>query len=247
MSEKTDENVEALCQASGNSGGVRPKTKWFEDGKHWLVKLRLNTDPEDAGKIEYLYNEAARKAGIVVPEFKLFEGKFFGSRRYDLDAKGNRIHAVTVSGLLDEDINPPKSDYKTILALTGYVTQNSEEVEQQFRRMVFNYLAENFDEHIRNFSFLYDTEEGRYKLSPAYDMTHDKNLPGHATTVNYKDNPTEDDFIELGTGIRIPEKRCEQIISEVKGPAKELLEKLSTKDYGIQETEQNGHTRGVRF
>ncbi|MFR5270297.1 MAG: HipA domain-containing protein [Hoylesella buccalis] len=68
----------------------------------------------------------------------------------------------------------PKMDYKTLLALTGYITQDPMEVEQQFRRMAFNYYAENFDDHARNFSFLYIN--GKWKLSPAYDMTHDSPL-----------------------------------------------------------------------
>ena len=147
----------------------------------------------ESGIIEFMYNQAAKEAGITVPRFKLFNDRYFGEECFDRTPDGERIHMVTASGLLNESINPPKMDYKTLLALTGYITQDSMEVEQQFRRMVFNYYAENFDDHARNFSFLYIN--GRWKLSPAYDMTHDSPLGQHASTICFKTTPTEEDLL----------------------------------------------------
>ena len=91
-------------------------------------------------------------------------------------------------------------DYKTLLALTGYITQDPMEVEQQFRRMAFNYYAENFDDHAQNFSFLYIN--GKRKLFPAYDMTHDSSLGQHASTACFKTNPTEEDLLRWGCPFR---------------------------------------------
>lgn len=235
LSDRSTEYAGKLYVASGNSGGVRPKKILRHNGKKWIVKFRGTNDPANSGVIEYMYNVAARRSGIDVPNFKLFEGKFLGEERYDINARGGRIHVATASGLLDEGINPPKMDYKTLLALTGFITQDHVQVEQQFRRMVFNYYAENFDDHARNFSFL--CQGGKWKLSPAYDMTHDSPLGVHATSVNYKNNPTDDDFIELGTGIHIPKELCESIIAEVKPHAYELLRKLNKKDYDIDQKE----------
>ena len=224
LSGKTDENAGRLYVDSGNSGGVRPKMLLQDEGRNWLVKFRHTYDPIASGIIEFMYNQAAKEAGITVPRFKLFKGRYFGEERFDLSPDGKRIHMVTASGLLNEGINPPKMDYKALLALTGYITQDHIEVEQQFRRMVFNYYAENFDDHARNFSFLY--VDGKWKLSPAYDMTHDSPLGQHATTVGYKANPTEEDFIEAGASVQIARQLCTDIIDEVKPIGQRLVKRL---------------------
>lgn len=224
LSGKTDENAGRLYVDSGNSGGVRPKMLLQDEGRNWLVKFRHTYDPIASGIIEFMYNQAAKEAGITVPRFKLFKGRYFGEERFDLSPDGKRIHMVTASGLLNEGINPPKMDYKALLALTGYITQDHIEVEQQFRRMVFNYYAENFDDHARNFSFLY--VDGKWKLSPAYDMTHDSPLGQHATTVGYKANPTEEDFIEAGASVQITRQLCTDIIDEVKPIGQRLVKRL---------------------
>lgn len=229
LSGKTDENAGRLYVDSGNSGGVRPKMLLQDEGRNWLVKFRHTYDPIASGIIEFMYNQAAKEAGITVPRFKLFKGRYFGEERFDLSPDGKRIHMVTASGLLNEGINPPKMDYKALLALTGYITQDHIEVEQQFRRMVFNYYAENFDDHARNFSFLY--VDGKWKLSPAYDMTHDSPLGQHATTVGYKANPTEEDFIEAGASVQIARQLCTDIIDEVKPIGQRLVKRLKEKAF----------------
>lgn len=251
LSGKTDENARRLYVDSGNSGGVRPKILLQDDGRNWMVKFRHTYDPKESGLIEFMYNQAASDAGITVPTFKLFEGRYFGVERFDLSSDGERIHMVTAGGLLNESINPPKMDYKTLLALTGFLTQDHIEVEQQFRRMVFNYYAENFDDHARNFSFLYIDD--LWKLSPAYDMTHDSLLGQHATTVGFKANPTEEDFIEVGASVQIPRKVCSDIIEEIKPIGQQLVGRLKEKDYSVaRETnsrEKEGHAirrRGFR-
>lgn len=241
LSEKTDEDSGWLYVQSGNSGGVRPKAIVRDEDGEWLVKFRHTYDPLDAGLIEYQYNIAAKEAGIIVPRFKLFEERYFGVERFDIDSNGERIHMVTASGLLDESINPPKMDYKTLLSLTGFVTQDHVEVEQQFRRMVFNYYSENFDDHARNFSFLF--HEGKWKLSPAYDMTHDSPLGQHATTVNYKSSPTDADFIEVGSLVQMDSSLCMSIIDEVKPVAQELLKRLKTKNRMINRGNLKKKTR----
>lgn len=214
LSERTDEGSDLLLAGSGNSGGVRPKCLYSDERGHWLVKLRHTFDPVDIGQQEYHYNELAQKAGVVVPEFRLMEGKYFATRRFDLDDEGNRLHMATASGLLNEPLTPPKMDYHSLLQLTGFLTQSPEAVEQQFRRMVFNHYARNFDDHARNFSFL--CRDGRWELAPAYDLTNDQTLGEHATTVNFRGLPTDEDMITVGINTRISRERCQQIIDEVK-------------------------------
>lgn len=214
LSERTDKGSELLLAGSGNSGGVRPKCVYNDETGHWLVKFRHTFDPVDIGQREYRYNELAQQAGIVVPEFRLIDGKYFATRRFDIDKQGNRLHVATASGLLNEPLTPPKMDYHSLLQLTGYLTQSPEAVEQQFRRMVFNHYARNFDDHARNFSFL--CRDGRWELAPAYDLTNDQTLGEHATTVNFKGLPTDEDMITVGMNTKMSRERCQQIIDEVK-------------------------------
>lgn len=219
LSEKTEDHADVLFYQSGNSGGVRPKCIYTDAEGHWLVKFRHPYDPKNIGEIEYKYNEVARRCGIVVPDFKLINGKYFASRRFDIE-NGQRLHVVTASGLLNEPIRPPKMDYHSLLQLTGFLTQSPVEVEQQFRRMVFNVYAHNFDDHARNFSFI--CRDGQWTLAPAYDLTNDNTLGEHATTVNYHGLPTDDDMMTVGTNIRIPRDRCVEIIDEIREKTKEL-------------------------
>lgn len=214
LSERTNEGSDLLLAGSGNSGGVRPKCLYSDESGHWLVKFRHTFDPVDIGQQEYHYNELAQQAGIVVPEFRLIDGKYFATRRFDIDKQGNRLHVATASGLLNEPLTPPKMDYHSLLQLTGYLTQSPEAVEQQFRRMVFNHYARNFDDHARNFSFL--CRDGRWELAPAYDLTNDQTLGEHATTVNFKGLPTDEDMITVGMNTKMSRERCQQIIDEVK-------------------------------
>lgn len=220
LSEKQDENAGLLLASSGNSGGVRPKCIYSDKEGHWLVKFRHLYDPKNIGEIEYRYNKVAKQAGIDVPEFRLMEGKYFATRRFDMDANGERLHVATASGLLNEPISPPKMDYHSLLQLTGYLTQSPAAVEQQFRRMVFNHYARNFDDHARNFSFIYC--DGHWELSPAYDLTNNQTLGEHATSINFKGLPSDEDMITVGMNIKMSRERCQQIIREVKDATSDL-------------------------
>ena len=219
LSERSEDGIDMLFFRSGNSGGVRPKCIYSDAEGHWLVKFRHTYDPKNMGEIEYRFNQVARQCGIIVPDFKLIDGKYFASRRFDIEGN-QRLHVVTASGLLNEPITPPKMDYHSLLQLTGYLTQSPAEVEQQFRRMAFNVLARNYDDHARNFSFI--CRDGQWTLAPAYDLTNDNTLGQHATTANYNGLPTDEDMITVGTNIRIPRTRCQEIIDEVREGTKEL-------------------------
>ena len=219
LSEKTNDNADMLYFKSGNSGGVRPKCIFSDADGHWLVKFRYTYDPKNIGQLEYDYNKVARQCGIDVPDFKLIEGKYFAVRRFDIE-NDVRLHIVTASALLNEPITPPKMEYHNLLQLTGYLTQSPKAVEQQFRRMAFNVFAHNMDDHARNFSFI--CRDGEWSLAPAYDLTNDATLGEHASTINFKGIPTDEDMITVGMNIRMSRERCQQIIEEVKEGTREL-------------------------
>ena len=219
LSERTEENADMLYFKSGNSGGVRPKAIFHDEEGHWLVKFRHTYDPKNIGQLEYDYNKVARQCGIDVPEFKLIEGKYFAVRRFDIE-NDVRLHIATASALLNEPITPPKMEYHNLLQLTGYLTQSPKAVEQQFRRMAFNVFAHNMDDHARNFSFI--CRDGKWSLAPAYDLTNDATLGEHASTINFKGLPSDEDMITVGMNIRMSRERCQQIIEEVREGTREL-------------------------
>ncbi len=229
LSEKTDDNEDLLYFNSGNSGGCRPKCLLHDNEGAWIVKFRHTYDPNDMGIMELRYNEAARRCGIDVPDFKLMNGKYFATRRFDIDENGMRKHVATAGALLGESIERPKMDYKTLLHLTGYLTQSPKAVEEMFRRMVFNVLTDNKDDHPKNFSFI--CNDGKWSLAPAYDLTLcQAGYNGeHATSVNNNGKPTVNDMLTVGESIRISRERGLEIIRNVKENCGEIL----SKDYAF--------------
>ena len=228
LKEQQDTDAGLLLYNSGNSGGARPKAIFHDEEGHWLVKFRHTYDPKDIGQQEFHYNEVAKHCGINVPDFKLMNGRYFASRRFDINEDGQRIHTATAGALLCLSLANPVLDYSNLLALTGYLTQSSKEVEEMFRRMVFNYLTENKDDHCKNFSFLVIQEPtGRYiwHLAPAYDLTLcTEGYNGeHATSVNGTGEPTLADMIAVGTKIKMREERCREIFEEVEAGCGDLL------------------------
>ncbi len=229
LKEQQDNDAELLLYNSGNSGGARPKAVFSDAEGHWIVKFRHTYDPKDSGIQELHYNEVARRSGIVVPDFRLVNGRYFASRRFDIDNNGNRIHTSTAGGLMCISLREPFMDYSNLLALTGYITQCIEDVEQMYRRMVFNYLTENKDDHCKNFSFYVvrddDLNIWRWRLAPAYDLTHcAEGYNGeHATSVNGTGYPRMSDFIAVGKKIKLSEGRCREIIEEVRYGCSELM------------------------
>lgn len=215
LSEKSDADASFLYYNSNNSGGARPKVVYKTgDGSDWIVKFRHTYDPADIGKMEYLYMETARKCGIVIPEIKLVNDRYFAIKRFDIK-NGRRIHTLTAAALLQSDFRSQTVDYVNLLALTGFLTQDPAQVEQMFRRMVFNIICDNKDDHAKNFSFL--CENGKWSLAPAYDITYSPagTRGEHSTSVKYAGKPTKNEIISAGTGIRIPHKRCVEIIEEI--------------------------------
>lgn len=221
LRERQDSDAGMLLYNSSNSGGARPKSVFADVDGHWIIKFRHTYDPTDIGVQEYRYNETARRCGITVPDFRLVNGRYFASRRFDIDSDGNRLHTATAGGLMGISLHEPFMDYTNLLALTGYVTRSIADVEQMYRRMLFNYLTDNKDDHCKNFSFYVvrntGTETWQWRLAPAYDLTLcSEGYNGeHATSVNGTGHPRLADFIAVGKKIKLSEKRCLAIIDEL--------------------------------
>lgn len=229
LKEQQDNDAGLLLYNSGNSGGARPKAIFSDSEGHWIVKFRHTYDPTDIGIQEYRHTESARKCGISVPDFRLVNGRYFASKRFDIDSDGKRLHTATAGGLLGLSLREPFMDYSNLLALTGYITQKREDVEQMYRRMLFNYFTDNKDDHCKNFSFYVvedpDTHDWHWRLAPAYDLTlcAEGYNGEHATSVNGTGHPKLSDFISVGTKIKLSETRCREIIDEVCSGCSELI------------------------
>lgn len=167
------DNLDALFQMGGSSGGARPKIFYKIDEDDWIVKFPSSTDRKNIGEQEYDYSVCAKKCGIQMPETRFLSSKlnggYFAVKRFDRE-QNKRIHMVSVSGLLETSHRIPNLDYHILMQLTMQLTHSYEEIEKLYRQMCFNVFAHNRDDHSKNFSFLY--KDGRWQLSPAYDLTY---------------------------------------------------------------------------
>jgi len=205
-------SLDYLYEHGGSSGGARPKIFVKMDNKEWLVKFKSREDADDIGKIEYEYALRAKEFGIDMPEVRLIEKKYFAVERFDRSSSG-KIHTVSASGLLNAFYRIPSLDYLDLLKLTRALTNDMGQVFEMFRRMVFNVLISNKDDHSKNFSFQF--RNGKWKLSPAYDILTSSGFNGyHTTTINNKGAPSTDDMLALGLSIGLNKKRCQSLFKE---------------------------------
>jgi len=225
-----------LLKAGGSPGGARPKVlvgfnadsdglisgeNNLPDGyDHWMVKFPGQADSVGVGALEYAYSLMAHQAGIEMPSTRLFEtsegGRFFGARRFDR-RNNRRYHVHTFGNLIQSNFRIPSADYADLLKVTSLLTRNHNEVLEAFRRMVFNLLAHNRDDHVKNFSFILDDETGDWRMSPAYDLLHTPG-PGGEHTMTFLGegrNPGFSHLIRLAEQAGVPERGAEGIIEEV--------------------------------
>lgn len=224
-------DLDKLFMLGGSSGGARPKILTEIDGEEWIIKFPSSYDIKDIGEIEYLYSLCAKKCGIEMLETKLFPSKiskgYFGIKRFDRNEKNKRrIHMISVSALLETSHRLPNLDYDILMKLTLKLTNSFEEVEKMFRLMCFNIFAHNRDDHSKNFSFIYDEELKKWKLSPAYDLTFSYSIGGeHATTVNGNGrNPDMKDILKVAENIGMKYENAKKNAEEI--------EKIVNKDLG---------------
>lgn len=224
-------DLDKLFMLGGSSGGARPKILTEIDGEEWIIKFPSSYDVKDIGEIEYLYSLCAKKCGIEMPETKLFPSKiskgYFGIKRFDRNEKNKRrIHMISVSALLETSHRLPNLDYDILMKLTLKLTNSFEEVEKMFRLICFNVFAHNRDDHSKNFSFIYDEELKKWKLSPAYDLTFSYSIGGeHATTVNGNGrNPDMKDILKVAENIGMKYENAKKNAEEIK--------KIVNKDLG---------------
>ena len=211
--EYTDKGLEELVKTGGFSIGARPKVLLNIGGEDWIIKFPASIDPQNIGEQEFNYMQAAAAAGLIVPEVKLFENKYFGAKRFDRRF-GNKIFMISASGLLHANHRMPTLDYNNLMTATLELTRDYREVEKMFRLMCFNVFAHNRDDHAKNFSFLYD--DG-WQVSPVYDLVYADGMGGeHATMIDGEGrNPTAANILLVAQKCGLNQHRAKEIIKEV--------------------------------
>lgn len=214
----------SMLMAPGSSlGGARPKANIIDvEGHLWIAKFPSSHDIIDKGSWEFLAHRLAIKAGIEMAACRLekIAGKHhtFFTKRFDR-SNGRRIHfasAMTMTGkneALIRDVTPSYLDMVEFIQFSG--ADVSENLHQLWRRIVFNILISNTDDHLRNHGFLLN-EDG-WSLSPAYDINPSIDKNGLALNIDMDNNSLDLELAQrVGIYFRLTEKSMREIIEEIR-------------------------------
>ena len=139
-----------------------------------MVKLHLDdNDGYNREKVEYSYYLLAQEAGVNMMPSKLIENKHFATLRYDRQ-NGEKQHVLTVTGLTGWDFKsqPENSSYENVFKVALALRVPHKDIQQLYKRMIFNLVFRNLDDHLKNHSFIYNKVNDNWNLSPAYDLTY---------------------------------------------------------------------------
>ncbi len=243
LNKDEEQAVHEILKIGTSAGGARPKAliAWNEKSgevksgqtkapkgfEHWLIKLDGVSDvqlgsSQGYGRVELAYYHMAKACGIEMMPSRLLEENgraHFMTKRFDRKGSDVKHHLQTFCALKHFDFNLVNSfSYEQLFQCMRELKLNYADAEQMFRRMVFNVIARNCDDHTKNFSFLL-RQGGHWELAPAYDVCH-AYRPGsewvsqHALSINGKrQNITKADLLVIGDSIRC--KKSSEIINEI--------------------------------
>ena len=225
--------AKAIIAFNPDSGEVRsghlPAATGFS---HWILKLdgvRSVLEREVGttlgyGRIEYAYSLMAHRAGIRMSECRLLEEgerAHFMTRRFDRSESGQKLHLQSLAAIGHYDFNAAgECSQEEAIAIMRRLELPAPELAEHYRRICFNLMARNQDDHVKNIAFLMD-KRGQWSLSPAYDLTWAYNPEGawtstHQMTVNGKrDDFTHADLLEFGKVCDLRSGRAKAVINEV--------------------------------
>lgn len=176
--------AKAVIAFNPNTKQVRSGQIDLPDGfEHWLIKfdgVEFSgdwgvADPAGYGLLEYSYHLMAQQCGIDMMESRIFSENgrnHFMTRRFDRDDKGGKKYVQTFAALAHYDYyESGQYSYEQLFMLMKQLDMPKSEIEEQFRRVVFNIVGCNQDDHVKNFAFMMD-RDGNWSLSPAYDLCH---------------------------------------------------------------------------
>jgi serine/threonine-protein kinase HipA len=244
----SEEAMNRILQVGTSAGGARakaviawnPETNAVRSGQaglepgfsHWILKFDGVASADDRGVgnargyglIEYAYYRMALAVGIEMTESRILEegGRHhFMTRRFDRTSQGEKIHVQSLGGLAHFDYNAAGVyAYEQAIDCMRRLPLPPAAIEQQFLRAVFNVVARNQDDHVKNIAFLMD-KTGSWSLSPAFDVIYAHNprgawTSGHQMTLNGKrDHFTIDDLIAFGRSCNLKPVQAKQVVREV--------------------------------
>jgi serine/threonine-protein kinase HipA len=239
--------MQEILRVGTSAGGARPKaliawnpeTEEVRSGQvgappgfeYWILKFDGVEDrsrdlgrSKGYGTIEWAYSELARDAGIEMTSCRLLaEGdrRHFMTRRFDRAADGDKIHMLSLAALahLDFELGQAHS-YEQSFQVIRRLGLSAEAAEEQFRRMVFNVVGRNQDDHVKNVAFLMN-RHGEWSLSPAYDLVYSFNPRGRWTAVHQmsingkRDEFTVDDLRQVSAAAGLKRGAATRILAEV--------------------------------
>ncbi|WP_321779384.1 type II toxin-antitoxin system HipA family toxin [Sulfurimonas sp.] len=226
----------ALMDSAIQAGGARPKSTigWNRDKniitnskntdadyEQWLVKFDSvdeNAIPTDFTKLEYVYMDMAKDCDINIPLTDMIKDNglsHFAIKRFDRNGL-NRIHMHSLASIVHVNFNEPLHySYDEAMRVVRYITKDANDIEEFYKRAVFNVVAVNQDDHAKNTSFLMNYK-GEWSLSPAYDITY---ANGKHYTKNHQmsivgkvNNFEQEDLVQLGVNNGIKKERTIEII-----------------------------------
>ena len=159
------------------TGAIVPGDVVFDgDHDHYMIKLGISDEVSYSRElVEYAYYKAATYAGIDMMPSKVIDGKHFATVRFDRQ-DGKKKHVLTATGITGLNYMDPKdSSYENLFDLLIFLRCPHKDVEQLFRRMVFNLVFANHDDHLKNHSMIYNEGHDTWALAPAYDLTYSLN------------------------------------------------------------------------
>lgn len=231
-----------LLIAPGSSlGGARPKANVLDnEGNLWIAKFPSKNDDVDIGAWEMITNELAKRAGVNIATgiIKKLTGKHhcFLTKRFDRTNDRMRIHfasAMTMLGHIDQTEGVSYLEFIEFLMKHGGNT--NADLEELWRRIVFNICVKNTDDHLRNHGFLLTTSG--WILSPAYDINPNPTGTGLSLNISRNDNSLDIDLaLEVAKHFRVNNNKAKEIISKTKNEIKNW--KTLAKKYKIPNDEQ---------
>lgn len=242
----TTDNIKDLIKVGTSAGGARAKaiiayneqTGEIKSGQinagkgftYWLLKLDgIDQETSMYTRIEYAYYLMAKEAKIDMTESRLLinNGRYhFMTKRFDRKELTNgtieKVHMQTLGSLIHVDYNEPGIvSYEEVVRIMNQLGCKRVDYEQFFRRMVFNVMSRNQDDHVKNISFLMD-KKGQWSLSPAYDMTYAYNPTGKWTSMHQmsiggkRSNIQLTDIMKSAEAMRITQTQAVIMVNEVK-------------------------------
>ena len=211
-------------------------------------------DPKGFGVIEYAYSKMAALAGIDMAECRLFEEggrRHFMTRRFDRLDDGDKLHMQSLAALGHLDFNSPRTNsYEQAFLTMRQLGLPQSQITQQYRRAVFNIVARNQDDHVKNIAFLMD-RSGTWCLSPAFDIAYSYNPSGSWTSQHQmslggrRDNFTLEDLIQGGKAAGLSARAVQSILNEVTNAV--LNWRQIALDVGVLPEHIEGVERNVRL